>query len=171
MPYAVTHVLLTIIVIDLYRDYITKHRRFFTLHTILIGGIAGLLPDIDIPLGWALRNFGINIIVHGSFTHTPWFAVLFLIPGLIFLNRRDKKRAVLYFVISFGVLFHVSLDWFLGGGMQEGVMWLFPFSMRAFKFHLMDRFGWTMLAPGVDAIILLAWLWHEEVKHKIRDFI
>ncbi len=170
MPLAVTHVLLTIIAIDLYRDYITKHKKFFTLHTVLIGGIAGLLPDIDIPLGWIMRNFGINI-VHGSLTHTPWFALLFFIPGWIFLRRDKKKTATTFFVISFGIMFHLFLDWFLGGGMHGGIMWLYPFSTQVFKVHLLYRFGLSSLPAGIDAIILLLWLWHEEVKHKISDFI
>ena len=55
MPLAVTHVLLTIIMVDLYRDYITKHKGYFTLHTVFIAGFAGLLPDIDIPLNWILN--------------------------------------------------------------------------------------------------------------------
>lgn len=170
MPYAVTHVLLTIIVIDLYRDYVTKHKKFFSLHTVLIGGIAGLLPDIDVPMGWIMQYFDINI-VHGSLTHTPWFALLFFIPGLVFLNKEKKKVATIYFAISFGVFFHISLDWFLGGGMHQGVMWLFPFSVHAFKFHLMNNIGWNNWNAGLDAVILLAWLWHEEIKHKIKDFI
>ncbi|MCK5281960.1 MAG: metal-dependent hydrolase [Nanoarchaeota archaeon] len=170
MPLAVTHVLLTIILIDLYRDYVTKHKRFFSLEIVLIGGVAGLLPDIDIPLGWIMKYFGINI-VHGSVTHTPWFALLFLIPAFIFLNRGNRKSATLYFVISFGVFFHIFLDWFLGGGMHEGVMWLYPFSMQAFKLHLTSMIGWKNLPAGIDAILLLGWLWHEEVKHKIKDFI
>ncbi len=50
MPFAVTHVLLTIILVGLYRDYVTKHQKYFTLHTVFIAGFSGLLPDIDIPL-------------------------------------------------------------------------------------------------------------------------
>ena len=169
MPLAVTHVLLTIITIDLYRDYIAKNKKLFSLHTIVLGGIAGLLPDIDIPLGWIGQYFGISI-VHGSITHTPWFALLFFIPGLIFLHKGNKKNAVIYFVIGFGVLLHIFLDWFLGGGMREGVMWLFPFSMQAFKLHILGEIG-DNVAAGIDAVLLLGWLWHEEVRHKIRDFI
>ena len=169
MPQAVTHVLLTIILLDLYRDYFAKNKKYFSLHTILIGGIAGLLPDIDIPLGWVLRYFGITIY-HGSFTHTPWFAMLFLIPAFIFLNRKDIKRAVLYFVITFGVSFHVFLDYLLGGGMHSGVMLLFPFSYKTYRIHLLGS-GSGVLPAALDAIILLLWLWHEEVKHKVKDFI
>lgn len=49
MPLAVTHVLLTIIAVDLFRDYFLKNKRYFTIHTVFIAGIAGLLPDMDLP--------------------------------------------------------------------------------------------------------------------------
>lgn len=168
MPYAVTHVLLSIIAIDIFRDYFAKNKKYLSLHTILIGGIAGLLPDIDVPLGWVMKYFGVEVI-HGSLTHTPWFALLFFIPGLVFLNKGKKKVATIFFVISFGIFLHIFLDWLLGGGMYEGVMWLFPFSMQTFKLHIMSGFnGWQ---AAIDAVLLLGWLWHEEVKHKIKDFI
>jgi membrane-bound metal-dependent hydrolase YbcI (DUF457 family) len=173
LPLAVTHVILTIIAIDLYRDYFAKNKKFLSLHLILIGGIAGLLPDIDIPLGWILNLFGINI-VHGSITHTLWFAVLFFIPCLLFYAKGNKKNALLYLVIGLGVFSHIFLDWLLGGGMHYGVMWFFPFSMQTYKIHLLNNLGSLGLnawQQGIDALILLAWLWHEEVKHKIKDFI
>ena len=85
MPLAVTHILLTIILLDLYRDHINK--RYFSKHTIIIGGIASLLPDLDVPLGWIFGLFGMEV-VHGSLTHTPWFAFLFLIPALLFQDDK-----------------------------------------------------------------------------------
>jgi membrane-bound metal-dependent hydrolase YbcI (DUF457 family) len=166
MPLAVTHILTTIIVLDLYRDYVLKDKKLFSMHTVLIGGIAGLLPDIDIPLGWIFSG-----VKHGSFTHTPFFALLFLIPGLILFKLNKKKLGVLFSVISFGVFFHVFLDWFLGGGMHSGVMLLYPFSTQTWKVHLFSMIGVSSIAQGLDAAILIAWLWHEEVKHKIKDFI
>ena len=61
MSLAVTHVILTIIAVDLYMDYFTKSKKYFTLHTILVAGIASLLPDIDILINWTLRLFGYSI--------------------------------------------------------------------------------------------------------------
>ena len=57
MPFAVTHVISSIILVDLYRDYVAKHKKYFTLHTVFIAGLAGLLPDIDLPLNWLLNFF------------------------------------------------------------------------------------------------------------------
>jgi hypothetical protein len=47
----------------------------------------------------------------------------------------------------------------------------FPFSFEMYRLHLLPALGLSSLAAGIDAIILIAWLWHEEVKHKISDFI
>lgn len=173
MPFAVTHVILTIISVDLYRDYFTKHKRHFTLHTIVIAGIAGLLPDIDIPINWVMDAFGYSfgIMKHGGITHTAIFGLIFLIPAFIFLKRGKHKIATYFFIITFGIMFHIFLDFLLGGGAQEGVMWFWPLSANAYKIHLLDQIGLPNILLALDAVILLIWLWHEEVKHKIKDFI
>ena len=172
MPLAVTHVLLTIVVVSIYRDYFTKHKKLFPLFTVLIAGIGGLLPDLDIPLSWLLYKFGIVIPLfsHGGITHTPFFAMLFLIPAIILWLKKRKKLAILFGVISFGVLFHVFLDFMLGGGSKYGLMLLFPFSMIRFSI-IIDSSLPTWFYTGLDAAILLGWLLHEELKHKIKDFI
>ncbi len=169
MPLAVTHVLLTIILVDLYRDYVAKHKRFFTLHTLVIAGVAGLLPDIDIPINWLLNVFGAGL-VHGTITHAPIFVLIFLIPAFIFLRKGKHKTAMYFFVICFAILLHVFFDFLLGGGTWEGIMWLWPLSTQAFKIHLLSKIGLQNIPAAIDALILLGWLWHEEIKHKIKDF-
>lgn len=174
MPLAVTHVLLTIIIVDLFRDYFLKdHKKYLTMHTVMIAGVAGLLPDIDVPLNWILGFFGKSVVLlqHGGITHTAFFGLIFLIPGFIFWKNKREKIGAYFFVICFGILFHVFLDYFLGGGAYEGVKWLWPFSTQVFKLHLLAGMGLRNLSAGIDALILLGWLWHEEIKHKISDFI
>jgi len=168
MPFAVTHVLSAIILVDLFRDYIAKHKKYFTLHTIFIAGFAGLLPDIDIPLNWFLNLFGLGI-VHRTITHTPFFALIFLIPGFILWKQKKHKVAVYFFVISFGIMLHILLD-FLFTVEGSGIMFLYPLSIRMIHLNLLPNLSQTVSA-GIDAIILLLWLWHEEMKHKISDFI
>ncbi len=170
MPLAVTHVLLTIILVDLYRDYVTKHRRYFTLYTVFIAGFAGLLPDIDLPFNLFLNFFGLNV-PHGTITHTPLFGLIFLIPAFIFWYFKKHKVAMLFFVTCFGVLFHIFLDYLLGGGYHEGILVFYPLSNAAFKLHLLSKLNIPNIPAAIDAIILLLWLWHEEIKHKIKDFI
>jgi len=168
MPFAVTHVLASIILVDLYRDYFTKHKKYFTLHTIFIAGFAGLLPDIDVPLNWFLNIFGLSI-AHRTFTHTPFFALIFLIPAFILWRKKKHKEAMYFFVVCFGILLHISLD-FLFTGDGFGMMLLYPLSAQTFDLNLLPRLSQTATA-GIDAIILLLWLWHEEMRHKITDFI
>jgi len=168
MPFAVTHVLFSIILVDLYRDYFTKHKKYFTLHTVFIAGFFGLLPDIDIPLNLILNFLGFDL-AHRTLTHTPLFALIFLIPGIILWNKRKHKTAVYFFAACFGILLHISLDYFFTAD-NGGVMLFYPFSNTQYALNLLKGLSIDFFA-GMDAIILLLWLWHEEMKHKISDFI
>jgi len=79
MPFAVTHVLTSIVLVDLYRDYVTRHKKLFTIHTVFLAGLFGLLPDIDYVLGMAASAINLNLpflFQHGGVTHTPFFALL-----------------------------------------------------------------------------------------------
>ncbi|MBW2974973.1 metal-dependent hydrolase [Candidatus Woesearchaeota archaeon] len=167
MPLAVTHVLLTIIAIDIFRDYIIKNKKLIPLNYIFIGGIAGLLPDMDIPLFWLLSIFNSSIAwFHGEFTH------IFLIPAAILAisiiaYRFNSKMGILLGIISFGYAFHIALD-FLFYGCNISPFW--PFLNLGFR-GITGYIKLRNLEMGLDAFILLGWLWHEEVKHKISDFI
>ena len=174
---AVTHVLSTIILLDIYRDYFLKNRKAFSLHTLFVAGIGALLPDVDIPINWVLgyMRFSPDIMAHGGLTHTPFFALFFLVPGLWLWRQRKVKnmhRYAFYFLaIAFGILMHLLLDFVIGGGAYEGVMWLFPFSLEAWKLHLLNYINVPNIPAALDAVLLMLWLWHEEYKHKISDFI
>ncbi len=170
MPFAVTHVLTSIICVDLYRDYFTKHKKYFTLFTILVAGIAGLLPDIDVPLSWLLGKLGITVswLAHRTITHTPLFALLFLIPGLILWYNKKHKWGILFLVTTFGILLHIFLDLVLSP--EGSIMLLWPLSTADFSLGLLSE-NMSRIYAGLDALLLLAWLAHEEMKHKIRDFI
>jgi membrane-bound metal-dependent hydrolase YbcI (DUF457 family) len=130
------------------------------------------LPDIDIPLNWFLDLFGITVDLfqHGGITHTPFFGLLFIIPGLVAIKLGKDKLSRYFFVMCAGVLIHLALDLVSGGG-NGHILVFWPFSMVSYKIGLYALIGIPNLAEGVDAIILLAWLYHEEVKHKIIDFI
>ncbi|MCH8067371.1 MAG: metal-dependent hydrolase [Nanoarchaeota archaeon] len=169
MPFAVTHVLASIILVDLYRDYFAKHKKYFTLHTIFIAGFAGLLPDIDIPLNWFLNIFGLSI-AHRAFTHTPFFALIFLIPAFILWHKKKHKEAMYFFVICFAIFLHILLDYLFVSDYTSGIMFFYPLSNTIYGLNLLQNVTPKFFA-GIDAIILLAWLWHEEIKHKISDFI
>jgi len=49
MPQAVLHILVPLILMALFKDYYDKrHKNKFPLYYVLIAGIAGLLPDLDV---------------------------------------------------------------------------------------------------------------------------
>tara|TARA_Y100000310_G_scaffold47186_1_gene43792 strand:+ start:19546 stop:20055 length:510 start_codon:yes stop_codon:yes gene_type:complete len=169
MPFAVTHVLASIILVDLYRDYFAKHKKYFTLHTIFIAGFAGLLPDIDIPLNWFLNLIGADL-VHRTITHTPLFALIFLIPAIFLWKQKKHKIAMYFFVTCFGILLHLSLDYFFASDPSGGIMFFYPLSNVPYALNLLKGLS-THIFAAIDAIILLLWLYHEEIKHKISDYI
>jgi hypothetical protein len=132
MPLAVTHVLLTIIAIDIFR-HAFKKKELIPLGYLLIGGIAGLLPDI----------------------------------ACLITYRYNKKAGILLGIITFGYGFHIILD-FIFYGTNLSPLW--PFFITQFNgvTSYLDIRGLEM---GLDAFILLGWLWYEEIRHKIDDFI
>lgn len=168
MPQAVMHVLLVIIVLDLFRDYVIKNKRIIPLHFIFIGGVAGLLPDIDIPLFWLINNvIGIQVEwFHRTFSHSVFFPLIFVVISLA-IYRFSKKYSLLAAIVSFGVTFHLILDFILAGY----IMPFYPFNTAAVGLNLISHLGLRDIVPGLDAIILILWLWHEERRHKISDFI
>jgi membrane-bound metal-dependent hydrolase YbcI (DUF457 family) len=173
MPFAVTHVLASIIPVDLYRDYVTKHKKHFTLFTILVAGIAGLLPDLDIALSLIMSKLGwqIPLLFHRGFTHTLLFGLIFLIPGLRlwFSKNKYKKWGILFFVISFGITMHILLDLIISSGSSILLFW--PLSSQTFGLSLLPQEYILDIYAAIDAVLLIGWLVHEEIKHKIKDFI
>src|SRR3989344_2604395 len=173
MPYAVTHVILTIVLVDFYRDYwMRNHKRYLTLHTIFLAGVGGVLPDIDYLLYWLAQTFGYaaQSLTHGGVLHTPIMALPFLASGYWFWKQQKHRIAMVFFAITFGVLFHLVLDYLIWG--ESGVMWLWPLRDTFYVSPLFQKpvIGDTAFAM-LDGIILLLWLWHEEWKHKISDYL
>lgn len=175
MPHAVTHVLVPIILVDLYRNYISKARKKFHLHYVLIAGLAGLLPDIDIVIYWFLKLF-MNISlseIHRTFTHTLFFPLIFIILGLLTKNKtikiyKDKlKLNWVFYMIALGITIHLLLDMILLGTIKP----FYPFLYYSIGFNIIkDSLEGTIL-PGLDAILLFIWLIHLELKHKISDYL
>ncbi len=175
MAYAVTHVIVAIILIDLYRDYIAK--RKFPTWLVLVGGIAGLLPDLDVPFEWTVNAiFSPGISVHRVVSHSLFFVAVFLLLALPFYLRRDKMLkvfrrkipyeyiAIFFAVVAFGWLTHIALD--CGLASDYNLTW-FPGIPLAF---CSPPFSSEALL-GLDAILLILWMVHEEWRHKIKDYI
>jgi membrane-bound metal-dependent hydrolase YbcI (DUF457 family) len=175
MGYAVTHVIIAIVLIDLYRDYIAKKK--FSTWFVLIGGIAGLLPDLDLPLQWiANAVIGETYYLHRVVTHSLFFVGMFLLLAIPFYLHRNLEMkllnwkipfefiAIFFTVVACGWLTHIALDCALAG----------DFSLTWFPGHPLgfcpQPFSSDTLI-GLDAVILILWLIHEEWAKKIKDFI
>ena len=174
MPYAVAHVILTIVIADIYRDYIAKKR--FPMIYVLIAGIAGLLPDMDIPASWVFNLvFGTNFNFHRVYTHSLFYAIVFFLISMLFLFIRKEKYKIIKFVLhkqaivifflamSFGWFMHIALDCTLAA---DGYLNLIPTIPLKF---CPNPFSNEALV-GFDAIILVLWLVHEQYRHDIKDY-
>jgi len=165
MPLAVTHVLVTIVLLDIFRDYIFKDKKKIPLFYIFLGGFAGLLPDIDIPIFWFLKYvLGLSIdSFHRVFLTSIFIPLILLILAYIF-HKKNEKASILLSIFSFGITMHILLDFLIIGY----VFPLYPISSVAVGLNLIPS---QEIINGMDAILLLGWLWYISVKRKIKDFI
>ncbi|MBL7147521.1 MAG: metal-dependent hydrolase [Nanoarchaeota archaeon] len=173
MPYAVTHVLVPLVIAELIRDYLVKDKKNFPLHLVLIAGIAGLLPDIDVFFSWIFNLTS----VHRAFTHTFILPLLFLILAFVFRNVKIKylvkHRLTLtniFLMIFLGTFIHVLLDGILLGSITP-LYPLFNFKFALNLVYLLPSAIQETFLPALDAVLLVAWLIHEELKHRISKFI
>ncbi|MGV8131074.1 MAG: metal-dependent hydrolase [Candidatus Pacearchaeota archaeon] len=180
MPQAVTHVLVPIILLSIFRHlYQKKTGKKFHLQYVLIGGLAGIIPDLDIPLFWVMHYFGYALDeIHRTFTHTIFVPLIFLFLAFISkltINRKIGRNklsvAIILLLLSFGSLIHLILDATLAGY----IMPLYPLSMikvgTGFPFTVFpDHIAMLFLAT-LDGVLFILWILYLELKHKISDFI
>lgn len=174
MPNAVTHVLVAIIIADVIRDYIVKDKKKIPLYLILVAGIAGLLPDLDIVVYWFLRAvYSIDIAqVHRTFSHTLFVPAIFLTIGFATCKMKKITKykisiSDIAFFTALGVSVHLLLDFLLVGW----IIPFYPFSYYSIGLNLIPYTWQTTIVPGMDAILLILWLVHEYKNHRIKDFI
>ncbi|MBL7087074.1 MAG: metal-dependent hydrolase [Candidatus Cloacimonetes bacterium] len=175
MPLAVTHILIPIILIDIFRDHVLKKKGVITNKHVLLAGLAGLFPDIDLPIGYFLMG-GVN--VHRLYTHNIWLPILFLAFSMFFHSIKKKKISLYFVMIAFGFLVHLILDASLSGFICP----FYPFSSYAFGLNLISRFFVTFLPSlahedfgllifsSMDAVLLFFWLIYLQLKGKIKDY-
>ncbi len=155
MALAVTHVILTIVIVSIYRHYFAKPK--FSRWYVLLAAFAALFPDIDYPLSFLFDGY----IYHGMF-HLVYVGLLFLLAAIIFYYAKlPRKYYLISAIVAFGFLFHLLLDCASGG-----YEFFLPFSVMNYCSPVVGRDFW----PAADAVILLLWLTHEFYAHKIKDF-
>ncbi|MEK6970005.1 MAG: metal-dependent hydrolase [Nanoarchaeota archaeon] len=163
MALAVTHVIITIIVLDVFRHYVFGKKKF-PRYLLVVGGIAGLLPDIDVPLTWIYNLLmGTTGSLHGLFTHSILFPAIFLILTSVFFLQKKIKLAKISLVIFVGLFLHLLLDCLYGG--YSTFLWPMEISTA-----FCPQWGIKSYASAIDALILVAWLIHEEAHKLIKDY-
>ncbi len=178
MPYAVTHILIVIILLELYRDYFVKNKQAFPLHYVLVGGLAGILPDLDIAVFYTLSFFGYTIgEVHRTFSHNLFAPLAFVIIAIPFwkfknkgLGERHLKLRNIFLVIAFGIFMHLVLDALISGS----IMPFYPFSTYSIGLNVLGYApsAWhSTIEYSLDAAFLVLWLIRIELRHKISSFL
>lgn len=184
MPYAVTHILVPIIIVALIRDRYLKNKdkKHFPLHYVLIAGIGGALPDIDIPISILLNFLGFeNWNIHRTFTHSISFSAIFFLLFLLLkpvkekaricnLTRHKLKLNLIFLMFAVGISTHIFLDALFG----EVTYLFYPITSQAYGINLLDIFPQDLqdsLLPTLDGVLLFVWIIYLELKHKISDFI
>ncbi len=180
MPQAAAHILIPLILASIIRDFHIrrKSRKSFPLHYVLIAGIAGIIPDLDIAAFWILNFFGFTLQqIHRTFMHTIFIPLIFFIMFLVFhntniktLGRHKLKLSIIFLMLAFGSIMHLLLDATLSGQ----VMPFYPLSNLAIGLNLFGYLPYALeeiAAPSLDGGLLILYLIYLEVRHKISDFI
>lgn len=164
MPLAVTHVAPAIILFNYFKKKLGIEKFEFP-YAAFIAAIGALLPDTDIFLGRFLPLIGINL-AHGSYLHTPFFALIFFTVAAILFLFKKYRLVLLFSLLGFGIIIHIFLDYLIGGGAEKGVMWLFPFSEHSYKIHLLRNLPFPLWAEELDGLVLLVWVYFKSASFK-----
>jgi membrane-bound metal-dependent hydrolase YbcI (DUF457 family) len=187
MPQAVTHILVPLILMALFKDWYDsrsknkKTNKKFPLHYVLIAGLAGVLPDIDILISIFSELIGkTGFIIYATITHSIFFPIFFLVLSGAFYSTNVKARicnigkhklklSTIFLAIFIGTSIHIILDMVFG----SQVFLLYPFSNLNFGLDVIGSlsYSWSYVMSIVDGVLLVIWLAYLEFKHKISDFI
>ena len=137
-----------------------------------------LVPDVDIAIFYIMSFFGYTIDnIHRTFSHNLFVVILFILLGVFFLGFKNRelgkhnlKISTIFFIISFGILIHLLLDFLIAGY----IIPFYPVFMNSFGLNIIDIFpkAWKeSILPSIDAVLLVFWLIYMEIKHNISDFI
>lgn len=161
MPYAVTHMLVPMLLIDVLKHNVLKIKKKLPNRYILYAGLAGLLPDIDILLSQIFPRF----IVHRGITHTVWFPLIFLFFFTLLHLIKKHHLSTISLMIAIGISSHIILDLVTAGSIQL----FYPISKIAFAINLIPPANVALVYPAMDAIFLFLWFLRMSLRKRVRD--
>ena len=179
MPFATTHILVAVILMELFRDFIVKDNKKFPRYYILIAAVGAIIPDLDIAGYYVLSFFGFSFEqIHRTFFHTIFIPLILLLIGIFMYQMKIKNREfgkrhlhlpTTFFIFAAGSLLHLILDAVLAGQIVP----FYPFSYFSIGFNLINLFpqAWhDLVLPTLDGVLLLFWIFWMEFKLKISDY-
>jgi len=165
MPYAVAHMLLPMLLLDFLRHKVFKNKKSLPNRYVLIAGLAGLLPDIDIPFSYLFSG----LLVHRGITHTIWISLSFLLGFAILQFVKRHNIAKIFLMISIGAGSHVILDILTAGSIQL----FYPLSKAYFSVNLIPtlfpHIGVTFAYAALDALLLFGWIATIILRRRVQD--
>jgi membrane-bound metal-dependent hydrolase YbcI (DUF457 family) len=180
MPQAIMHVLVPLVLMALIRDWYNskKGKKALSINYVLIAGLAGLIPDLDVAAYWVLYFSGYSLEeIHRTFAHTIFVPLIFLILFFIFsrlkpieLGKRGLKLHLIFLMFAFGSFIHLVLDAIF----ISHIVPLYPLSGARIGLNLAGMFPAPLdrlFIPCLETAILVFWLIYLERKHKVSDFI
>lgn len=170
MPYAVTHILVVIILIEIFREYFVKDKKQFPRYYILIAAIGAIIPDLDIAAFYILYFFGFTVEqIHRTFSHSIYVPLILFGVGILIsktkiknkeLRKKHMKLPTIFFIFAFGSLVHLILD-----SLSGTITPLNPLSDFSINFNIFSLFpkAWEeLILPTLDGILLFVWIiWRE----------
>ncbi len=179
MPYATTHILVAVILIELFRDFIIKDNKKFPRYYILFAALGGILPDFDVGAFYLLNFFGFAFSqVHRTIFHTIFIPLVLFAIGGIFLyfhlnskkvSKHHLKLSWVFFILGFGTLLHLLLDMTFSGSIPL----FYPISKLEIGLNLISYAPENLrnlILPTIDAILLVFWLFWMEFKLKVNNY-
>ncbi|MEN7982254.1 MAG: metal-dependent hydrolase [Nanoarchaeota archaeon] len=178
MAYAVTHMLVAIVAVELFRKFVVKNNKIFPRYYILVAAIAGLIPDLDIAAYYVLYFFGFTLEqVHRTFMHSAFIPLGLSLIGLFIyktgirhpeLRKRHLKLSTIFFIFAIGTIIHLILDMIYGK-----IPPLYPFIQTTIGLGLLHKFPKALqelISATIDGILFLGWLMWLQFKLKIDNY-
>lgn len=179
MPYAPTHILVPIVLVELFREWFVKDNKKFPRYYIFLVAIGGIIPDLDIAGFYVLSFFGFTLEqIHRTFFHSIFIPLILLLLGIFFWkfqinNKHFAKRHMtlpaVFFILSFGAFMHLLLDFIVVGK----IMPFYPFSDYSVGLDLITIFplAWKETILGsIDAALIIFWIAWLQFKLKVSDY-
>jgi len=107
MPLAGAHIVITIVALAAIRKFLNIK---FSNRILLLGGILGMLPDLDIPIAFVLNGFfGTSFYFHKFYTHALIIPVLLYLASVV-VKKFNEKAAVIILLSAITWFIHLVLD-------------------------------------------------------------